>query len=208
MSSPSPAVAPAALPASSSAAGSKKKFGGDPEKRKFDADGVDIKRTDSNTRNQCTGLIYNGLAYRSTESSSDVIAMAVAVEQAAFTQYKGETPEYKKKIRSLFSNLKNKSNRELGVNILSGKITPEKFVIMTDEELKSEDRRREEEELEKENMKKAQVPMGQKSISDSLECGRCKKKMVSYTQAQTRSADEPMTTFCECMNCGKRWKVS
>lgn len=203
-------VAPPPQSSSSSGlvVGAKRKFEGDPEKRKFDADGVDIKRTDSNTRNQCTGLIYNGLAYRSTESTTDVLAMAVAVEQAAFAQYKGETPEYKKKIRSLFANLKNKSNKELGVNVLAGNITPEKFVVMTDEELKSEDRRREEIELEKENMKRAQVPMGQKSISDSLECGRCKKKMVSYTQAQTRSADEPMTTFCECMNCGKRWKVS
>lgn len=189
-------------------AGSKKKFEGDPEKRKYETDGVDIKRTDSQTRNSCMGLIYNGLAYRSTEAPSDVIAKAVAVEQAAYNKYNGETAEYKKKIRSLFQNLKNKSNKELGVNIMEGKITPEKFVVMTDEELKSEDRRRDDLELEKENMKKAQVPMGEKSISDSLECGRCKQKKVSYTQAQTRSADEPMTTFCECMNCGKRWKVS
>ncbi|KAF4125168.1 hypothetical protein GMORB2_4007 [Geosmithia morbida] len=187
---------------------SKKKFEGDPEKRKFDSDGVDIKRTESNTRNQCIGLIYNGLAYRSTEPSGDIIARAVAVESAAHTTYKGETAEYKKKMRSLFANLKNKSNRELGQNVMSGVISPDKFVVMTDDELKSEDRRREEIELEKENMKRAQVPMAKKSVSDSLECGRCKKKMVSYTQAQTRSADEPMTTFCECMNCGKRWKFS
>lgn len=78
---------------------------------------------------------------------------------------------------------------------------------MTDDDLKSEERKKMEMELEKENMKKAQVPMAEKSISDSLECGKCKKRKVSYTQAQTRSADEPMTTFCECMNCGNRWKV-
>jgi transcription elongation factor S-II len=211
MGSPAPAPTPSPVAAHAvppPSAGPKKKFEGDPEKRKFDVDGVDIKRTDSNTRNQCIGLIYNGLAYRSTVSATEVMAKAVAVEQAAFTEYKGETPVYKKKIRSLFSNLKNKSNKELGVNVLGGKITPDKFVVMTDDELKSEDRRREEKEFEKENMRMAQVPMATKSVSDSLECGRCKKKMVSYTQAQTRSADEPMTTFCECMNCGKRWKVS
>lgn len=200
------ASSPAAPPSSSGGA-AKKAFTGDPEKRKFETDGVDIKRTDSNVRNQCIGLIYNGLAYRSTDSESDVIAKAVAVEQAVCDAFKGETPEYKKKIRSLFSNLKTKSNKDLGKRVLMGDISPAKFATMSDEDLKSEDQRRKEVELEKENMKKAQVPMAEKSISDSLECGRCKKKKVSYTQAQTRSADEPMTTFCECMNCGNRWKV-
>ncbi|KAM0475054.1 hypothetical protein ACHAPX_007186 [Trichoderma viride] len=211
MGSPSaPAAASPPNPSSnaSSAGGAKKAFKGDPEKRKFDTDGVSIKRTESNVRNQCIGLIYNGLAYRSIETETDVIARAVAVENAAFTLLKGETPDYKKKIRSLFTNLKNKSNRDLGKRVMTGDISPERFVNMSDDELKSEDQRKMEIELEKENMKKAQVPMAEKSISDSLECGKCKKKKVSYTQAQTRSADEPMTTFCECMNCGNRWKFS
>lgn len=38
-------------------------------------------------------------------------------------------------------------------------------------------------------------------------CGRCKSKRTVYHQMQTRSADEPMTTFVTCLDCGKRWKV-
>ncbi|EXA52135.1 transcription elongation factor S-II [Fusarium oxysporum f. sp. raphani 54005] len=208
---PAPSSAPASSPAPpppSSAGASGAKYKGDIEKRKYETDNVNVKRTDSSVRNSCIGLIYNGLAYRSTATENDVITRAVAVEHAAYTKFKGETPDYKKKIRSLFTNLKNKSNRELGRSVLSGEITAEKFVIMTDDELKSEEQRKKELELEKENMKKAQVPMAEKSISESLECGRCKKKQVSYTQAQTRAADEPMTTFCECMACGHRWKFS
>jgi DNA-directed RNA polymerase subunit M/transcription elongation factor TFIIS len=45
-------------------------------------------------------------------------------------------------------------------------------------------------------------------FSNSMTCGKCKQSKVAYTQAQTRAADEPMTTFCECMNCGNRWKFS
>ncbi|KAH7494051.1 hypothetical protein FOMA001_g1453 [Fusarium oxysporum f. sp. matthiolae] len=206
--SSAPASSPAAPPPPSSAGASGVKYKGDIEKRKYETDNVNVKRTDSSVRNSCIGLIYNGLAYRSTATENDVITRAVAVEHAAYTKFKGETPDYKKKIRSLFTNLKNKSNRELGRSVLSGEITAEKFVIMTDDELKSEEQRKKELELEKENMKKAQVPMAEKSISESLECGRCKKKQVSYTQAQTRAADEPMTTFCECMACGHRWKFS
>ena len=37
-------------------------------------------------------------------------------------------------------------------------------------------------------------------------CGKCKSKKTTYTQAQTRSADEPMTTFVTCLNCYHRWK--
>ena len=39
-------------------------------------------------------------------------------------------------------------------------------------------------------------------------CGKCKTKKTTYTQAQTRSADEPMTTFVTCLNCNHRWKFS
>jgi len=206
---PAPASAPASSPAPppSSSGNSGAKYKGDIEKRKYETDNVNVKRTESSVRNSCIGLIYNGLAYRSTASESDVINRAIAVENAAFVKFKGETPDYKKKMRSLFTNLKNKSNRELGKSVLSGEISAEKFVVMTDDELKSEEQRKKELELERENMKMAQVPQEQKSISESLECGRCKKKQVSYTQAQTRAADEPMTTFCECMACGHRWKV-
>jgi len=37
-------------------------------------------------------------------------------------------------------------------------------------------------------------------------CRRCKSKKTTYYQLQTRSADEPMTTYVSCLNCGKNWK--
>jgi DNA-directed RNA polymerase subunit M/transcription elongation factor TFIIS len=38
-------------------------------------------------------------------------------------------------------------------------------------------------------------------------CSGCKKKSkCDYYQLQTRSADEPMTTFVTCLECDRRWK--
>jgi transcription elongation factor S-II len=40
-----------------------------------------------------------------------------------------------------------------------------------------------------------------------MHCSSCKKKTrCDYYQLQTRSADEPMTTFVTCLECDKRWK--
>lgn len=42
--------------------------------------------------------------------------------------------------------------------------------------------------------------------TDRFRCSGCHKKMCSYYELQTRSADEPMTIFIKCLNCGKQWK--
>ena len=47
----------------------------------------------------------------------------------------------------------------------------------------------------------------QKSASIHMWCSSCKKKTkCDYYQLQTRSADEPMTTFVTCLECTKKWK--
>ena len=180
-----------------------------PDQRNWKKDKVKINHTDSSTRDNCIGLIYDGLAYMSTTPPATVMSVAWAIENAAYTSLGPEDKEpYKSKIRSLYQNLKNKANGSLRARVLSNEITPQGFIKMSHEELKSVERREEDKKLETENMRAAQTAQPEKAVSSSLTCSRCGQKKVSYTQAQTRSADEPMTTFCECMNCGKRWKVS
>lgn len=41
-----------------------------------------------------------------------------------------------------------------------------------------------------------------------LTCQRCNGKRTFSYQKQTRSADEPMTTFAQCMNCKHKWQYS
>ena len=44
------------------------------------------------------------------------------------------------------------------------------------------------------------------ATTDDFTCYRCKSKKCTYYQMQTRSADEPMTTFVSCLECGNRWR--
>jgi len=44
------------------------------------------------------------------------------------------------------------------------------------------------------------------AATDQFHCFKCKKKVCTYYQQQTRSADEPITTFISCLNCGNAWK--
>jgi DNA-directed RNA polymerase subunit M/transcription elongation factor TFIIS len=41
---------------------------------------------------------------------------------------------------------------------------------------------------------------------DMFKCRRCGKSRTRYFEMQTRSADEPMTIFIRCLNCGKEWR--
>lgn len=44
------------------------------------------------------------------------------------------------------------------------------------------------------------------AMTDMFKCGRCKKRECTFIEAQTRSADEPMTLFIRCVNCGNSWR--
>ena len=44
------------------------------------------------------------------------------------------------------------------------------------------------------------------TFNSEFKCNRCKTNNCSYYQLQTRSADEPMTTFVTCNDCGINWK--
>jgi DNA-directed RNA polymerase subunit M/transcription elongation factor TFIIS len=46
----------------------------------------------------------------------------------------------------------------------------------------------------------------EQDYSGMFKCGKCKSTKTTYYQMQTRSADEPMTTFVTCTSCSNRWK--
>ena len=45
------------------------------------------------------------------------------------------------------------------------------------------------------------------AMTDQFKCRKCGSRSCSYYEVQTRSADEPMTQFISCLDCGNRWKM-
>ena len=50
--------------------------------------------------------------------------------------------------------------------------------------------------------KKEEDKINNQATSSVYTCKKCKKNKCQVTQRQTRSADEPATTFVKCMECG------
>ena len=53
---------------------------------------------------------------------------------------------------------------------------------------------------------KRQLEGNKAMATDQFYCKQCHKRECTYYEMQTRSADEPMTIFVSCLNCGKQWR--
>ena len=60
--------------------------------------------------------------------------------------------------------------------------------------------------LKEKELAMEQMRVKEEGYEGLFKCGRCKSKRTIYHQLQTRSADEPMTTYVTCNGCGNRWK--
>ena len=83
----------------------------------------------------------------------------------------------------------------------------EELVSMRADELGSDSRKEANDKMREHASKEAE--RGQhmrKATTNQFQCGKCRQRQCTYYQMQTRSADEPMTTFVTCVNCGNRWK--
>lgn len=116
--------------------------------------------------------------------------------------------EYKMKYRSLSFNIKDKTNPDLRRRILLGEIACKDIITWTPHQLASDKRKEDNVEIKKTALLNAQARAPTVSSTDQFKCGKCGQRKCTYYQMQTRSADEPMTTFVTCTNCNNRWKFS
>ena len=114
---------------------------------------------------------------------------------------------YLAKARYIVANLNTNSyvkNMDLLEKVRNGEIQPYKLAFMKNKDVHIEAWNN---IVHKEMMRnKASYEVSQVAMSDQIKCGKCKKFKVSYYEIQTRSADEPMTTYYTCLECGHKWR--
>jgi DNA-directed RNA polymerase subunit M/transcription elongation factor TFIIS len=103
-------------------------------------------------------------------------------------------------LRSILINLKG----EIVENIKDGSLKPHIVAFMTHQELLPEKWSSLIEAKAKRDKNKFETNIA--AATDTFTCRKCKGNQCTYYQMQTRSADEPMTTFVTCILCSARWK--
>ncbi len=96
------------------------------------------------------------------------------------------------KNKDLLKRLKNKEFKAHELAFMTHQeLYPEKWKYLIDKKIKRD---------------KSEGVVDLSAATDEFFCFKCKKRKCSYYQMQTRSADEPMTTFVTCLLCGNNWR--
>ena len=108
---------------------------------------------------------------------------------------------YVDRLRSVYINLK---KPDVSSALTSGNIKPQELAFMSHQEICPDKWKKLIEDKKVRDKQKYEPNI--EASTDNFTCNKCKSKKCTYYQLQTRSADEPMTTFVTCLECGKRWK--
>lgn len=173
-----------------------------------------IKCNDS-LRDKIRELLLEALSKVSNEADDDIrdevnacdpIRVAVSVESLMFEKMGRSNGTQKFKYRSIMFNIRDPNNPDLRRKVLLGEVKPERLITMTPEEMASDQRQRENNQIKEKALFDCERAGAPKATTDQFKCGRCGQRKCTYYQLQTRSADEPMTTFVTCVNCNNHWK--
>lgn len=109
---------------------------------------------------------------------------------------------YVDKLKTIYYNLKQDSVKNL---LKNNNFKIHELAFMTHQELQPDiwnDLIR-----KKEQKDKSKFENSMEASTDTFTCRKCKSKRCTYYALQCRSADEPMTLFVTCIDCGQRFKT-
>jgi DNA-directed RNA polymerase subunit M/transcription elongation factor TFIIS len=151
---------------------------------------------------------------------TDSLRAALRLERALFAAYGGPLPtaplrEYLERVRSFLYNVR--ANQALAREIFWEEASTESIVLRPVTSLASASIQKARDDAKMAAIESSNQDWGKTHVKRMVEntmgkllggykCKRCKSDDTDYFQLQTRSSDEPMTTFVNCNNCGYAWK--
>jgi len=114
---------------------------------------------------------------------------------------------YLAKIRSIYGNLKSDSyikNPAFKEKVMEGTIPCDQIPLLSAYDIFPENWK----DIIENKMKrdKLKYELKPEAMTDMFKCRKCSSRSCSYYEMQTRSADEPMTQFITCLDCGNHWR--
>jgi len=146
------------------------------------------------------------------EEVRDPVVLATEIEEALFQQLmrRSSEKEYLNQTRSILFNIKDTKNPTFRWKLSVGFYKPDQIPKLTAEDMASDAKNAERAKMRLEAAEAIQsdwsLRHGEMRICGMFTCGKCKGTKTTYFQMQTRSSDEPMTTFVTCLTCNNRWK--
>jgi len=148
--------------------------------------------------------INQKLGEKKPEDTADPKDIGLQIEEALFSKFKDVSFDYKTKYRSISFNLQ--KNLKLRDSVMQGTILASELVNMTAQEMACDELQKERKRFADYHLEAAKLVQLNQTSTDMFKCGKCGRRETTYHLLQTRSADEPMTTFHCCTFCGHRWK--
>ncbi|KXS11900.1 transcription elongation factor [Gonapodya prolifera JEL478] len=164
-------------------------------------DGVRLDNTGSSARDKCTEMMYKALSLVGWANPEHLVSLSSSLERLTWKTYGPEDAKYKARIRSLYLNLKDRNNPGFRERVLAGELSLERLNTMSTDDMASPELKQQVQALQKQALNDAQVAKDSQAETDQFKCGKCGYRKTKYFQKQTRSADEPMTTFVTCLHC-------
>jgi len=151
----------------------------------------------------------DGSSVGGEEEMRDPVKLADEIDQALNAALP-KKEEYMAQARSILFNLKDKKNHTFKFKLMVGFYKAADVPKLNAEDMASDEKNEERAKQRKFAMEAIQsdwaLKNGQQRFTGMFTCGKCKGTKTTYFQMQTRSSDEPMTTFVTCLTCNNRWK--
>jgi len=126
-----------------------------------------------------------------------------------FFGVKSDVSGYIDLLKALKANISDTKNPDFRKKLYVGAIPAEEVATLTSADMASAEKQKARDAQRKDALEACQSDWDLRNIQreeGQFPCGKCKSRKTTYFQMQTRSSDEPMTTYVTCNNCGNRWK--